>query len=101
MKNPISSLPRRLLPAAACSGMLVLGVLPGGMVQLYAQDGVAEARTPPPEGVTPQVELGIGRGLAFLVKDKESDGSWMGEGGAYPVAMTALAGVALLSSGST
>jgi squalene cyclase len=62
---------------------------------------VSEARTPPPEGVTPPVELAIERGLLFLVKSQESDGSWVGEDGAYPVAMTALAGVALLSSGST
>lgn len=56
----------------------------------------------PPE-ITPAVRTAIGRGLKFLASTQNRDGSWRTDGasGAYPVAMTSLAGIALLSSGST
>ncbi len=66
-----------------------------------AQEAAAEARTPLPDGVTPQIALAIERGLGYLVHSQGHDGSWMAVDNSYPVAMTALAGIALLSSGST
>lgn len=56
-----------------------------------------------PEGVTPEIERAIRGGLEFLERTQNSDGSWRSAGnyGSYPTAMTALAGMALIGSGST
>lgn len=43
----------------------------------------------------------IERGLQWLAKAQSRDGHWAANGGNYPVAMTALAGLALLCEGST
>lgn len=43
----------------------------------------------------------IDRGLQWLAKAQARDGHWEAHGGNYPVAMTALAGLALLCEGST
>src|SRR6058998_873931 len=82
------------LPGASLAALLATA-LP--LAPLNAQDTAPGARTPPPEGVTPQTELAIERGLRFLVRQQGPDGSWVAEGHNYPVAMTALAGMALLS----
>lgn len=66
-----------------------------------------ELRSParPPRDVTPETEAAIKRGLAFLVSRQSADGAWREQGrggyGTYPVAMTALSGMALVASGST
>lgn len=56
-----------------------------------------------PKGITPDLERSIERGLEYLVRTQNPEGSWnnMGGWGRYPTAMTALAGTALLASGST
>jgi hypothetical protein len=56
-----------------------------------------------PPGITPEIESAIQRGLEFLVRSQNRDGSWRGSGGygSYPTAMTGLAGMALLGSGAT
>ena len=56
-----------------------------------------------PRGITPKIERAILRGLMFLARSQNRDGSWRNTGGygSYPVAMTALAGIALAMSGST
>ncbi len=56
-----------------------------------------------PKGVSFQVEKSIHRGLRFLARTQNGDGSWNNNGGygRYPTAMTALAGMAFLGSGST
>ena len=41
------------------------------------------------------------KGLAWLAKTQLRDGHWEASGGAYPVAMTGMSGVALLMEGST
>src|SRR2546426_7674017 len=63
----------------------------------------AEAAGRRPKGVTSEMEKAIERGLEYLVRTQNADGSWnnMGGWGRYPTAMTALAGTALLASGST
>ncbi len=78
-----------------------------------AQDpGVAGSRKPErppapvrrlPKGITPQAAVAIDRGLAYLARTQDRQGSWANQGsyGAYPVAMTALAGLALLMDGNT
>ena len=64
----------------------------------------AFAAGPRPDMVTAQAEEAIKKGLAFLASKQDQRGSWSGGtgyGGSYKAAMTGLAGVALLSSGST
>lgn len=56
-----------------------------------------------PEGVTPETKAAIDRGLSYLARTQDRQGSWSNRGGygKYPVAMTALAGLALLMDGNT
>jgi hypothetical protein len=65
-----------------------------------AQDDVLPVHPP---GVTRDTRRAIERGLKFLAREQAKDGSWRTGGGygSYPVAMTGLAGLALVSSGST
>ncbi len=48
-----------------------------------------------------EVEKSVERGLEYLRKQQNSDGSWTAPGGAYPTTMTGIAGLALLMEGST
>lgn len=56
-----------------------------------------------PKHVTPDTKTAIDRGLAYLARVQDRQGSWSNRGGygAYPVAMTALAHLALLMDGNT
>ncbi len=56
-----------------------------------------------PKGITPEAYQAIERGLAYLVRHQDRQGSWANKGafGEYPVAMTALAATALLMDGNT
>jgi hypothetical protein len=81
------------------SKVLLLGILALGLAAVPVR--AAGARPPM---VTAQAELSIKRGLAFLANSQHKRGSWSGGsgyGGSYEAAMTGLAGVALLASGST
>lgn len=65
---------------------------------------VARAGEPPlPEHITPEAQQAIDAGLAYLVRTQARDGAWRNRGayGRYPVAMTSLAGLALLMNGNT
>lgn len=66
-----------------------------------AADGSTTGRLP--AGITPETKNAIDRGLAYLARTQGRDGSWSNQGryGAYPVAMTSLAGLALLMDGNT
>lgn len=56
-----------------------------------------------PKGVTQEIASAIERGLQYLARTQNRDGSWRNTGGygSYPAAMTALAGMAVIGSGST
>jgi len=55
-----------------------------------------------PKFVTPEVLSAVTRGLDYLTATQADDGSWITGGGeVYPVAMTGLAGTALLAHGDT
>jgi len=56
-----------------------------------------------PPGVTKEVHDAIQAGISWLVANQAPDGSWRNAGGygSYPAAMTGLAGLAILASGST
>lgn len=66
---------------------------------------VSRSPLPPPlpEMITPEAQEAIDRGLEYLARTQSRDGAWRHEGywGRYPVAMTALAGLALLANGNT
>ncbi len=59
--------------------------------------------SPRPPGMRAETERAIQRGLAYLASTQRSDGSWRTHGGQgnYPVAMTSMAGIALLAGGNT
>lgn len=63
----------------------------------------AQLTMPPPKHVTPEAVRAIDLGVQFLVRNQNRDGSWRSRGGSgeYPVAMTALSGLALLANGNT
>ena len=73
------------------------------ILSTLASVGSAPAQELLPEGVTPEIARAIDRGLQFLARTQNRDGSWRSSGGFgnYPTAMTALAGMALCGSGST
>src|SRR6202007_2662318 len=48
-----------------------------------------------------EYEKPIEKGLEWLAKAQQRDGHWDATGGMYPVAMTAMSGMALLMEGST
>jgi predicted lipoprotein with Yx(FWY)xxD motif len=56
-----------------------------------------------PRGIDREIRTAIDRGLDYLKRSQASDGSWRNAGGygSYPAAMTGLAGMALVASGST
>lgn len=56
-----------------------------------------------PRGINPETVAAIDRGLSYLARKQDRQGSWsnLGGYGAYPVPMTALAGLALLMDGNT
>lgn len=93
MKNPL----RRTAPFAPFVSVLALAAAVAIAPAARAQD-VAY-----PPGVTKEVHEAIQRGLQWLSRNQANDGSWRNAGGygTYPAAMTGLAGMALLSSGST
>lgn len=75
--------------------MLVVGLV--SATSLSCQDPIY------PPGVTPAVQKSIYRGLEWLRNNMANEGSWRNSGGygSYPAAMTGLAGMAFIASGST
>jgi hypothetical protein len=49
----------------------------------------------------PEIEDAVNRALDYLVREQRRQGYWEANGGQYRIAMTALAGLALLCEGST
>jgi len=84
---------RRILAVLAVS----VGVWSCGGARVIAAEEVL------PKHVTPDTLKAVRAGLDYLARTQGGDGGWHeGQGGeAYPTAVTALAGMALLASGST
>jgi RNA polymerase sigma factor (sigma-70 family) len=55
----------------------------------------------PGRQLSPEERQAVTKGLIFLAKSQYRDGHWDGKDGTYPVALTAVAGQALLMEGST
>ena len=77
-----------------------------GLCSLFAVSAptrALEAPVPPRprthEEITPSLEQAVRDGQAFLARTQHRDGSWAGA--QYTVAVTSLAGLALLAGGST
>ena len=86
------------LPARRRLACLVAVLLsPAGIVAAQQQVDAL------PRGITPQIQAAVKSGLVFLKRSQSPDGSWRSAGGhgTYPTAMTGLAGMALVASGST
>lgn len=91
----------------ACAVLLV-GASPALAQDAPASSGSVAARPPaPPDrlppGITPKTVEAIDRGLSYLGRMQDRQGAWANQGGygSYPVAMTALAGLALMMDGNT
>lgn len=102
---------RRSTQSAWLARVALLALLLGGgnlalpaAAQTAPREGAA-AEPPPgePPDLTPAARASIARGLQYLVNAQNRDGSWRtaGSTGNYPVAMTSLAGLALLAGGNT
>ena len=91
--------------AAAMIVGTVLGLSPPA--PLVGADAAPKADKPPEESriqrttQNPKVRRAIDLGLQYLAKTQARSGLWTAEGGMYPVAMTALAGMAFLLDGNT
>src|SRR5262245_61061110 len=80
----------------AAATLLGLGVLAGRSVSGAAQKGVL------PKHITPETLRAVIKGLDYMATQQSSDGSWITGGGeGYPVAVTALAGTAMLAHGNS
>ncbi|MGE3173341.1 MAG: prenyltransferase/squalene oxidase repeat-containing protein [Planctomycetota bacterium] len=83
---------RSWLSAAFASAALAAGVV-----------GQADGQGLMPRGVTEEIRAAIDRGVRYLQRSQSPGGEWRSAGGygLYPVAMTGMAGMALVASGST
>lgn len=88
-------------------GKWAIGVMvalsPVGVRLAPASPGEGPAAQRLPDGVTVETREAIDRGLDYLARRQTRQGSWSNRGGygSYPVAMTALSGLALLMDGNT
>jgi hypothetical protein len=85
---------RRILGTAAAAAILVFSAL---------AEPCYSVETLLPRHVTPEMRTAVKRGLDWLAKNQLSNGSWASarDGAAYPISMTALAGMAFLANGNT
>jgi len=101
-REPAGGTARYTFRMNRAGGLLLAAGIFGAMCQ---QTASAQDRVIPnmPRGVTEEVRKSTKRGLNYLAREQQTDGSWRhgGSYGHYPVAMTGLAGLALVGSGST
>jgi len=90
-----------IAPGLAGLGAVAMGQTPAAEPSPVATEIPKAVRLP--KGITLEAHQAIERGLAYLVRNQDRQGSWSNRGayGEYPVAMTALAGLALLMDGNT
>lgn len=77
---------KRSMSISCLAALAVAGVLP---LSVQAEE------------LSPEVRAAVDKGLAYVAGQQFRDGHWEANGGQYPMAMTALAGMALLMEGST
>ena len=83
--------------------MMTSNVVPAALAVACAALTLPSQQQNYPPGVTAEVHAAIQSGLKWLAKNQANDGSWRNSGGygSYPAAMTGLAGMAFIASGST
>jgi hypothetical protein len=79
----------------------VLFFLLAGCLVALAAWLVDVPKSAPADEVPEKYRGTVQKGLEYLVKSQFKDGHWEGDGGQHPVAMTGLAGLALLMEGGT
>lgn len=96
-----------LFPVALATALSLCGAAPLAAQEEAppAEGDPSEVVLPRPRLVDPATERAIEKGIAWLARHQGRDGSFRegggGMGGAYPTAMTALAGMAFLGHGDT
>lgn len=83
--------------------VLILG-LAAAMIRSAGSPAVyGQELSPRPPLITVETEDAIQRGIDFLIKNQNTDGTWSSSGldGSYTDTMTSLAGLALLAAGNT
>jgi hypothetical protein len=74
----------------------------GGLAGLDLRPARADVKEVLPKHITPETLRAVIKGMDFLSSHQAEDGAWINGGGeAYPVAMTGLAGTALLAHGNS
>jgi len=93
--------PRRLMDSFASSLAFCLVVVTLTLPRVARGQAFLDR----PALITPQTEQTIDKGMTYLAQTQSRNGSWTAQGsyggGGYPVAMTSLAGLALLAGGNT
>ena len=91
-------------PSARRAFLTQIGAAPLAGMALLALSRAAAGQTKEvlPKHVTPEALKAVAKGLDYLGTQQAEDGAWSTGGGqAYPVAMTGLAGTALLAHGDS
>lgn len=102
MRRVAGPLNRRRFLGSCAGAISGLGTLPGAALLSAAGRAAAADHEVLPRHVTPEALRAVQRGLDFLAAQQADDGSWITGGGqAYPVAMTGLAGTAILAHGDS
>ena len=97
--NPARLDRRAFLARSRSAAAAIAGVW--GLAGLDARPARAQKEVLP-KHVTPETLRAVIKGLDFLASKQAEDGAWINGGGeAYPVAMTGLAGTALLAHGNS
>src|SRR5262245_32410202 len=78
-----------------------LSVAIGLALPVFGFSYASAADDPETVKILAKYQSNIDKGLHWLAKQQYRDGHWEAQTGQYPVAMTALAGMALLCEGST
>ena len=88
---------------AAAKGHVVLLCVAFSVIFATPSAALAQGEANKPDAATQRkVKLAVSRGLDYLAGEQQrNQGYWEANGGQYRVAMTALAGLAMLSEGST
>jgi len=96
----------RIVVSAAVVGVLVVGMAPMGGRRAATNYVLADTTAPGPllpDMVDKRTIKAVNLALRYLTKTQRQDGSWLNQGGygTYPAVMTSLAGLAMMSGGST
>jgi hypothetical protein len=86
----------RIISGATCAALI--GLAAWAVTTAEGQGSPSVERDMPPDA-----RQAVRAGITYLVRTQNPDGSWLSDGatGMYPVAMTALSGLALLADGNT